>query len=334
MSKIKSKREYNFIGILANVDESILKINDILEHGFEIKQISTNDCVRIYSKYKPELITEHRLFENKCMDKKLKTYYFHKSFEGEVTFDSKNINRIIFRYPDNFNELSLFFINYLDSLMKLMRLFKEGNIQMPFSFYYYKEKNIPFFSGLWGGPQILKNNYSLNDSEILELKSFLKDFDLNINEKPLKLAFENYELSYGVDNLNLRFLTLVNALEVLLKPSSAQTDLNYRLSRNAAVLLGKDEDGSDKIYKELKCLYAIRSSIVHVGEPKECEKKGKKRKTLDSAEMNKHLACLKDYIRESIKEMNFIIKKEGKNKDQILKMLNKSGFGKRSWRED
>ena len=54
----------------------------------------------------------------------------------------------------------------------------------------------------------------------------------------------------------------MNGLKVLFHPSN-KGELNYRISRNAAVLLGKDKHDSKRIYKELKCLYAIRSSIVH-----------------------------------------------------------------------
>lgn len=295
-----------------------MELKNILKYGITIKHKSLDDCIKI-SRNQIELSFE-LLWMYQCLDKNRDIYYFYKTFDNRDALDS------------NYFKIQ----KYLRDLLKLMRLFKEGNIQMPISFSYIKKNNRPtmFSTLLIHDITIFSNNYSLETTEIDDLQVFLNDFDLSIKEKSLNLALENYELSYEVKNVNLQFLTLMNALEILLKPSSAQTDLTYRLSRNAAVILGENEDDSYQIYKELNCLYAIRSSIVHVGEPKECEKTGKKRKTLNDKQMTEQTRILRDYVRCSIKEMNFIMKKEGKSKDQVLKMLNVRGFGDRLWRED
>jgi hypothetical protein len=291
-----------------------LELNDILKFGVKIKHKSLDDCLKI-SRNNIELSFE-LLWMYQCVDKNRDIYYFYKTFDSRATLDS------------NYFKVQ----NYLRDLLKLMRLFKEGNIQMPINFNYVKENNRPtLFSTLTiHDITILSNNYSLETSKIDDLQNFLNDFDLSINEKSLNLALENYELSYEVKNVNLQFLTLMNALEVLLKSGNAE--LKYRLSRNGAVLLGKDKGESEKIYKELRCLYDIRSSIVHTGEPKECEKSSEKRKTLNSDQMVENISILRKHVRDSIKEMNFVIKKDKKNKTEILKMLNKCGFGERSWR--
>ena len=85
--------------------------------------------------------------------------------------------------------------------------------------------------------------------------------------------------------------------------------LNYRISRNAAVLLGKDKKDSKEIKRKVKELYSKRSAIVHAGK---------------SNSMNKEdLLKLRHYVRESIKEFNKI----GKSKDEVLDLLDSLGFG-------
>lgn len=311
-------KEYNCIWILANVDESILKLNDILKHGIKIKNKSLDNCLKV-SKNNIELSFE-LLWMYQCFDNNRNVYYFYKTFESE----------------DSFRSNYLIIENYLKDLLKVMRLFKEGNIQMPISFSYTKEnsKTKIFSTLMMGYITIFNDNYSLEDSEIDDLQFFLNDFELSTDEKSLNLALENYELSYEVKNVNLQFLTLMNALEVLLK--SGKAELRYRLSRNGAILLGNNKENFNNIYKELQCLYDIRSTIVHTGEPKECKKKDcrKKAKTINDEQMIKKISILRKYVRDSIKEMNFIIKKDKKSKDEILKLLNECGFGERPWHDD
>jgi len=91
--------------------------------------------------------------------------------------------------------------------------------------------------------------------------------------------------------------------------------LRYRISRNTAVLLGKDKDDSERIFSEIRDLYDKRSKIVHTGK---------------SGIINdKDLLKLRYYVRGSIKEINKI----GKNKNGLLDMLNSCGFGERPWRK-
>ena len=90
---------------------------------------------------------------------------------------------------------------------------------------------------------------------------------------------------------------------------------HYRISRNAAVLLGKDKEDSKTIFSEIKDLYDKRSKIVHTG---------------NSNIINEEdLLKLRHYVRESIKE----IIKVDKNKDELLELLNSCGFGEKSWTE-
>jgi hypothetical protein len=101
------------------------------------------------------------------------------------------------------------------------------------------------------------------------------------------------------------------SLETMLNP--ADRELRYRVSRNAAVLLGRDREDSKRVFKEVKVLYDKRSKLVHTGNNK-----------LISQE---DVLRLRDCVRKSIKQILAM----NKNKDQLLEMLNSSGFGERAW---
>jgi hypothetical protein len=96
------------------------------------------------------------------------------------------------------------------------------------------------------------------------------------------------------------------SLETLFNVSLGE--LRYRVSRNCAVLLGREVKESRAIFAEIKELYDKRSKIVHTGEPKIG---------------NRDLLNLRTYVRESIKEIN----RMKLNKEKMLELLNLSGFG-------
>jgi len=93
-------------------------------------------------------------------------------------------------------------------------------------------------------------------------------------------------------------------LETLFHPNK-YGELTYRISRNTAVLLGRN---SKTIYSETRRLYDLRSKLIHTG---------KKNIVKDE-----ELLLLRHYVRESIKETYRL----GKGKDEMLEFLNSCGF--------
>jgi hypothetical protein len=327
-----------------------------LDYGFEISRGSAdnwNDDFKAISKIiGSDLELLIRLDKNSCLsnefdeaydDEVPMIYYVKNTFKGKEKTELEKvmflanyeIPNVIFNpsnYINNLNKTNLIY-DYLYPLIKKMRLFKEGNICMPFHYCYILHNNAPkLISGIEYGSYVVPDPYTLNKSEINEFKNNIPDIKLPFTQKFLQLAFENFELSYEIQNKNMQFLTLMNALEILLKPSSAKTELTYRLSRNGAVLLGKDDGDSERIYKELKCLYAIRSSIVHTGEIKNC-KKNNGSSALNHAKMIEKIRILRHYVRESLKEMKNAMELSGKNKDEVLNIFNSRGFGENPWKD-
>ena len=312
------------MGILSNVDSSILKVN--FDHGFKVEGRSdhgqsrvctnnTNDTVN----YKEVALLIRHLeglpleevykkldFELSCLNiPEKKIYVITNSVEIDVKMNDKGISTEEAKFDKLVNE-------YLYPTIRSMRLFKEGNISMPLLYYYpidndgiprpYKRINMPL--------HVLKGSYTLEDSEIPELYKFIKNTKLPFLKPFLQLAFENLELSYQISDINLSFLTLMISLEALLNPGNQE--LTYKVSRNTAVLLGGKEKDSNNIFLDIKNLYDKRSKYVH----------GVKSNIIKIGD----LLLLRYYIRESIKEINKI----GKNKKELCDLLNSRGFSKNS----
>lgn len=294
----------HFVGPLANVNESIYNLSDILEHNFKILEINVNEFDQFHYEVKNvfERDLGRKLSRNCCMAKNLTVYYIHNSFELE-NFDEKK------PYPnrevENFRQ-TLYF-GYLHQLIELLRLFKEGNICIPFTFYYWEKDGIfsQVSSNEWMYPT-LPGNFNLKSSEIPELKSFLKRTEIPFKNNSIELAFKNYTLSFQVHNHLLQFLSIINGLESLLHPAN-QGELRYRISRNLAVLIGDNLEEAEKINSKMKKLYDKRSDIVHRGHT-DLEKED--------------VLLARHYLREAIKKFNQL----SKPKDEILKILTSKGF--------
>lgn len=295
------------MGLLANTNSSILKVN--LNHRFKIETISDNEGAGFISilEILPYEEVYTKLLMNRCLNSNEKKFYFiSKSFESYIEMNDEGVLTALPSEVAKFDNRLVH--SYLDPVIKLMRLFREGNICIPVKYYYFMHNNMPkSFIRQGTYLYISPEPYILESSEIRDLQRFIRKAKLVFADPSLQLAFENFELSYETHNINLSFLSLMISLEALFNPG--REELRYRVSRNTAVLLGKNEKHSRKIFLEVKDLYDKRSQIVHTGESNVIKKKD--------------LLKLRYYVRESIKEINKI----GKNKGELLDLLNSSGFG-------
>jgi hypothetical protein len=194
--------------------------------------------------------------------------------------------------------------NYIYPLIKKMRLLKEGNICMPFLYFYVSSRKSPILiSGLEYGSYVVPEQYTL---EICEFRN-IQNIEIPFTYDFLQFAFENFELSYEIQNKNLQFLTLMNGMEALFNKGGGG-EILYKLSRNVAVLLGGDYENSELIETRMKKLYGIRSNIVHKGKEEISENE---------------LSDLRKYLRQSIIRFN----KLNQDKNFIFDLLSRRGFG-------
>ena len=317
-----------FMGVLSNVDSSILKVN--FDHGFNVEGRPDHGQFRVYTNNTNDTVNYKEVallirhfeglslmevykkldFELSCLNiSEKKIYVITNSIEIDVKMNDKGISTEV----EKFDKLVY---GYLYPIIRLMRLFKEGNISMPLLHYYFIDNDgIPRpYKRIMMPLRVLKGSYTLEDLEILKLSKFIKNTKLPFLKPFLQLAFENLELSYQISDINLSFLTLMISLEALFVPKGGR-ELTYRVSRNTAVLLGRKEEDSKNIFLKVKKLYDKRSKFVHA----------EKSNIINI----KNLSKLRYYIRESIKEINKI----GKNKDELIELLNSCGFGERPWRK-
>jgi hypothetical protein len=286
-----------FIAYFDSYDSSILNLK--LKHGFEIRRDSLKNIVQLTSRLdnSPRDIAHTRLIEagvNSFIpatpDGDRYVYYFYNSFVNEsvAEFYKKN--------------------NYLSQIISAMRLFKEGDISLSLEYRFYCINGIPHLQSMGKAfGYHSRCRYRLKNEDFPKLQELIESVNLPFKNNFLKLAFENFQLSYYTNHIQLQFLTLMNCMEVLFHPSN-RGELRYRISRNVAVLLGKNMEDSKMIYKEMKNFYDERSNIVHRG-------KG----DINLSDVLK----LRYYARESIKRIYEL----NKGKDELLALLNSSGFG-------
>ena len=293
-----------FKGILANVDSSILQMD--FGHGFKLESFSEDEALTLFSQLEripPLTIAQKYFFHLQCLNiREQRIYVISKTIENMPSHDPPMLFSEIAKFD---NELVL---GHLEPVIRLMRLFKEGDIRMPAKFY-YQVRNSEIDETMRGeyGRIVSNEPYHLDASEIPDLGSFTQSVKLPFRKEFLHLAFENLELSYEIPDMQLAFLVIMIGLETLLNPS--QYEVRYRVSRNIAVLLGENRTHSEEIFAQAKELYDKRSEVVHSG----------KRRVIEKEDLLK----LRDYLRRAIKE----IYRVGKDKTEIMGLLDCLGFG-------
>jgi hypothetical protein len=290
-----------FKGILANVDSSILQMG--FNHGFRIESFSEEEATTFFENVDkiPIGTIFEKYFGRGCLNfSEHRMYVISKLFESTSTLNLPEITRF-----DN-----TLVHGYLNPTIRLMRLFKEGDIRMPVKFY-YRVQNNEIKRRMFGdtGSYISHEPYHLEAFEVPILKNFIHSVKLPFERDFVQLAFENFELSYEIANMQLAFVMLMIGLEALLNP--AYDEVRYRVSRNAAVLLGENREKSEEIFTLVKKLYGKRSEMIHSG----------KRGIVEKVD----LLTLRDCVRRAIKEIYCI----GKEKNEIMNLLDSCGFGEK-----
>jgi hypothetical protein len=300
------KKIIHFMGLLANVDKSILNVE--FRHGFKPEYMIETEGVAILEKLLDlpymELATK-RSSLSLYNYKEQRFYFMSNTIEVSADIEVENRSDVLDKVTYFENNL---IYRYLRPTLRLMRLFKAGNICMPISIYCYTKCNIfkPFMRRESQGP-VLPELFSLQPVEVEALEKFINETKLPFKEPYLNLALDNFELSYQAPNLDIRFLLLMMTLEALF--NRGQPELKYTISRNSAVLLGRDNNEASRTFEDMNRLYGIRSKIVHANKSKLVRKED--------------LSELYSYIRKAIIKIHAL----NVGKDELFLLLNSKGFG-------
>jgi len=304
-----AKVPIHFIGFVANVDDSITRLR--LHDGFMIqeKRKPYNEVSPFFDRIK----FQYGLTGALPLAFDAWTGYSYITKPSITEFEGVPGVRAI---PQAFALMS----GLADSprnQLRLLRLFKEGNPIMRYAFLYYeKDQGVEITNVAEERPIADNTQFALADAEIPEAQVFIDEHRLPFTDSFIQLAFESFDLSYEIPEPGLAFLSLMIAMEALFSPKDNYSEITHRISRNTAVLLGKDQEDGAKVFEDMKDLYKKRSKIVHQG----------KRAAVTRQDVLK----LRQYVRETIKEAI----KSGMSKDALLDTLNSCGFGRRPWRAE
>jgi hypothetical protein len=297
----------HFFAPVANVDATILNIK--LKEGFEFGSMTYEDGLSFIANL--EKIPQKNFFNywrfGNIVFQSRRLYLIKKSFEFNLPINKAGkpeTDHIFLSFIYDFVEKNV------ENQLRLLRLFKEGTVHIPYWIIYYYDEDEPvvlFARGL--STSQCPNNLNLDDAEIQGAQDFIETTLLPSPPNYITLALENYEVSYFIDNDSHAFLSLMISLEVLFKP---QQNRNFSkiISVEVGRLLGNSDSEVQIIRNEISRLYDKRSELVHEGTP-----------IFHYAGERDDVKILRYYIRESLKR----IIRLNLSKDDLLKTLSKPG---------
>ncbi len=312
-----SKFQLQFVGILSNVDKSILGIK--LSDGFQIEEMATEEAIealRIWGNFSDNQLTRE-LVRHACFCDQ----YIYCVVKG-VDITSENglepsREDLSTKYYKLINEAQ----RDLHDTFRLMRLYNGGNICMPLKYLFVTDDGELYatkghIESLY---PIQSEKFSLESSEIPKLTQFISETKIPFTPDFVQNAFETFEQSYQTSNKVLSYLSLMMSLELLLNRN--ENEVAYSIQRYASVLLGKDIDDAKRIFNDIKKLYTLRSNLIH----------GSKGKIQFSAGNEEDLMRIRHYVRDLIIEINRLYQtKEDLNlldRNEFLKRLDFIGVG-------
>lgn len=100
-----------------------------------------------------------------------------------------------------------------------------------------------------------------HDDYLPQINSFIALYAKSIESiNYLKIAMNTYISSFQEKNPVMAFLSLCMTLESTINSESETT---YRICRNVSLLISKDKEEADIVFKNIKVLYSLRSQIIH-----------------------------------------------------------------------
>lgn len=106
-----------------------------------------------------------------------------------------------------------------------------------------------------------ENYLKTNSNEFVNINAFIKLFLENFTKiQYYKDVLEPYLGSFYQNFKMMEYISLCISLESIIEGNQ---ELNYRIKRNLAILIGRDIERSNIIFKNVGKVYELRSKIVH-----------------------------------------------------------------------
>jgi hypothetical protein len=295
----------HYVGFLSNVDDSVTRLN--WAEDFSIGKASADEVEPFLKKIRNWYgeLGEGKVLSDEADALSPWCYCIKKEGVDEYEFPSA-----AWVFPEEkWQEIR----QRIDGRIRSLRLLKEGNAIVRIAFLYHGEHSNPqFLSGSRKQYIPDRAKLTLDDGEIPNAQSFLTEVEIPFHAAFLQTAYEAFDQSYEVEAQSMAFLSLMIAMEALLGPKSV-TEITHQVPRNAAVLLGADACESERIFRDMKKLYSMRSKVVHGEAPT---------KPKDQLQ-REDLLRLRHYVRTSIR----LLGPATKSRDEVLARLNECAFG-------
>ena len=282
------KKIYIF-NILNGVNDSFLGLKI---SGMKIEKMKLYDFVILIKDKDKDMLSHNNL------SRKLSNF----TLNNDIYFLKKSLNLDESEINSNFNKLK----NSIEIELKKLRLLYGVDIFLASSYLTTKKMNkLTVFSICEiNMPHIFEIN-KLSDN-IRKANKKLNSINISHINNTLILAWDFYDKGALFFDKYSSILALITSLEIMFSPDD-KSELKYRVSRNASILLSTSTSDFEEIFKDLKNFYDIRSKLVHSG----------------SAIITKDdYLKLKEYIRKLLVKCITL----NKNKDDLLKLLNIKGY--------
>lgn len=277
--KMNNKRlsEVESYILFKNVDDSILKLNPILKNkGYKFISLDLSELEANFS----SLYDLPSNFEKKMMVQNKKTKVVnsvefldtHQSHPlGGITYDvggktiflKKTKNSKLDTINLNIEELQKIGIqnqNIQEPLLRILRLFKNGDITSPSEFIIDKTTRHIFSKQSTGFQYpITSNIYSIIDEDVKKIEILMnKNLKKNVLTEFAEVYFEGV---YELYDSKMKFINLITALESLFNRSDSQ--ISHIIARHLSIIISSNIEEFHKNYKRIKKLYNYRSQIIH-----------------------------------------------------------------------
>jgi hypothetical protein len=254
-----------FVGFLVNCDISLSKVK--LRHSFKVKTMSIEELYKLFVSLDHDHSTPHleEFFDRlrSVVDNAnlvVVTNVFHSWGNEEGYFSDYD--------PSGPDRDDAFLIeDYLRPAIRLMKLFKEGDLDLGPTVLYEVQDGLSYDSQYGGGDRFggsRGTKYFLDDFEIPKLELFLNTTVFPFKRGYVQLALDFFEMSYTLRVPSLIFIVLMISLEVLFN-SDEQGGITRRISTNLSRLLAENKHERERIFSDIRTLYEKRSRLVHQG---------------------------------------------------------------------
>lgn len=310
--------------ILNNTNDSILKLNPYLKtQGYEFVKIGLQEVEEKFSDlfYLPRKYSETGKIK---IGDQIISKEFYIAFNSSHLFNwetkhsgslilLKNLEKFEQKADKGILKLDLAqsiiiqTSSFCDILIRKLRLFKNGDIENVLVF--HKEESLNQIYLRISKPLGKSHNYKVYQIEDNEIEDLLTHLNNEIEENPLiNLSLKNFELSYQIEDVKVKFVTLMTCLETLFNRGNDQ--ISHIVSRHLSIIISQDEAAFYANYKKIKSLYTLRSKIVHGTQLKP------KDKIVEGVEL------LQDLVRKAILYCHSL----DKTQNELFDFLNSKGY--------